>query len=179
MRHSRSHTLIVWVSCRCWIKYESFNFQREPPDAEPHVRWCGRTGAARLPPTRCAPGRAHSFEGESPLRTRQGESLAERQGCPSRGGIRRKPQAKRWPDEQKPHKRRQGWMRRQRSSKSDTCTESLDVYAAGISVKVGAQYPGRSVILPRASVTERWRDEMAEVSRRHSRSGDQTEGPNT
>jgi hypothetical protein len=127
----------------------------------------------------CAPGRAHSFEGESPLRTRQGESLAERQGCPSRGGIRRKPQAKRWPDEQKPHKRRQGWMRRQRSSKSDTCTESLDVYAAGISVKVGAQYPGRSVILPRASVTERWRDEMAEVSRRHSRSGDQTEGPNT
>jgi uncharacterized membrane protein YidH (DUF202 family) len=39
----------------------------------------------------CAPGRAHSLGGESPLRTRQGESLAERQGCPSRGGIWRKP----------------------------------------------------------------------------------------
>src|ERR1700683_3761959 len=22
----------------------------EPPDADPHVRWCGRGGAARLPP---------------------------------------------------------------------------------------------------------------------------------
>jgi hypothetical protein len=126
----------------------------------------------------CAPGRAHSLEGESPLRTRQGESLAERQGCPSQGGIRRKPQAKRWPDEQKPHKRRQGWMRRQRSSKSDTCTESFDVYAAGISGKVGAQYPGRSAILPCASDAERRRDGMAEVSRGHSRSGDRTEGPN-
>src|SRR5271157_1139497 len=34
-----------------------------------------------------APGRAHSLGGESPLHTRQGEVLAERQGCPSRGGI--------------------------------------------------------------------------------------------
>ena len=95
-----------------------------------------------------APGRAHSLEGESPLRTRQGESLAGRQGCPSRGGIRRKPQAKRWPDEQKPHTRRQDWMRRQIDSKFDTCTESRDVYEAGISGKVSAQYPGRSVGLP-------------------------------
>lgn len=70
-------------------------------------------------------------------------------------------------------------MRRQRASKSDTCTESLDVYAAGISGKVGAQYPGRSVILPCASAAERRRDEMAEVSRGHSRSGDRTEGLNT
>jgi hypothetical protein len=31
--------------------------------------------------------------------------------------------------------------------KSDTCTESLCVYAAGISVKVRAHYPGRSVSL--------------------------------
>ena len=30
-----------------------------------------------------APGRAHSLGGESPLHTRQGEVLAERQGCPS------------------------------------------------------------------------------------------------
>jgi hypothetical protein len=29
-----------------------------------------------------APGRAHSLGGVSPLHTRQGEVLAERQGCP-------------------------------------------------------------------------------------------------
>ena len=34
-----------------------------------------------------APGRAHSLGGGSPLHTRQGEVLAKRQGCPSRGGI--------------------------------------------------------------------------------------------
>ena len=39
-------------------------------------------------------------------------------------------------------------MRRRISSKSNTCTESVDVDAAGISVKVGAHYPGRSVSLP-------------------------------
>jgi len=33
------------------------------------------------------PGRAHSLGGGSPLQTRQGELLAERQGCPPRGGI--------------------------------------------------------------------------------------------
>jgi hypothetical protein len=36
-------------------------------------------------------------------------------------------------------------MRRQLSSKSDTCTERADVDAAGISVKAGVHYPGRSV----------------------------------
>lgn len=70
-------------------------------------------------------------------------------------------------------------MRRQLSSKSSTCTESFDVNAAGISGKVSAQYPGRSAILPCASVAERRRDEVAEVSRGHSRFGDQAEGPNT
>ena len=35
----------------------------------------------------CAPGWAQSLGSESLLRTRQGESLAGRQGCPSRGGI--------------------------------------------------------------------------------------------
>jgi hypothetical protein len=116
-----------------------------------------------------APGMAHSLGGESPLRTRQGESLAGRQGCPPRGGIRRKPQAKRWPDEQKPHKRRQSWMRRLISSKSNTCTESYGVDAAGISGKVSAQYPGRPVVLPCARVVERRRDEKTGVSRGHSR----------
>src|SRR5580704_9478258 len=47
-----------------------------------------------------APGRAHSLGGVSPLHTRQGEVLAEQQGCPSRGGIRRKLEAKRCSDEQ-------------------------------------------------------------------------------
>lgn len=70
-------------------------------------------------------------------------------------------------------------MRRQASSKSNTCTESFDVYAAGISEKVGAQYPGRSAILPCASDAERRCEEVAEVSRGHSRSGDQAEGLNT
>ena len=35
-------------------------------------------------------------------------------------------------------------MRRRISLKSDTYTKSMDVYAAGISVKVCAHYPGRS-----------------------------------
>jgi len=58
-------------------------------------------------------------------------------------------------------------MRRQLSSKSDTCTEGMDVYAAGISVKVDAHYPGRSAGLPGATVAERRRDGSAEVSRGH------------
>jgi hypothetical protein len=70
-------------------------------------------------------------------------------------------------------------MRRRISSKSNTCTESFDVDAAGISGKVSAQYPGRSVILPSARVVERRCDEMAEVSRGHSRRSDRAEGPNT
>ena len=70
-------------------------------------------------------------------------------------------------------------MRGHGSLKPDTCTESTDVYAAGISVKVGAHYPGRSVDLPRgATTTERWPDGSAEVSRGHSRSFDPTKGPN-
>ena len=36
---------------------------------------------------RCAPGRAQSLGGASPLQARQRELLAGRQGCPSRGGI--------------------------------------------------------------------------------------------
>jgi hypothetical protein len=45
----------------------------------------GVTGKAgdSLPMSIVAPGRAHSLGSESLLRTRQGESLAGRQGCPS------------------------------------------------------------------------------------------------
>ena len=49
-------------------------------------------------------------------------------------------------------------MRRQRSSKSNTCTEGMDVDAAGISAKVGAHYPGRSVDLPWATSIVRCRE---------------------
>jgi len=69
-------------------------------------------------------------------------------------------------------------MRRQISSKSKTCPEGMDVDAAGISVKVGAHYPGRSVDLPCATGIERCREGSAEVSRGPSRSIDRTEGPN-
>jgi hypothetical protein len=69
-------------------------------------------------------------------------------------------------------------MRRRISSKSNTCTEGVIVYAAGISVKVGAHYPGRSADLPCATVAKRRRDGSVEVSRGHSRFIDRTEGPN-
>ena len=69
-------------------------------------------------------------------------------------------------------------MRRPISSKSHTCTEDMYVYAAGISGKVDAHYPGRSVHLPRATGSERNRDGGVEVSRWHSRSADRTEGRN-
>lgn len=64
------------------------------------------------------------------------------------------------------------------SSKPHTCTEGVDVDAAGISVKVHAHYPGRSVVLPCATDAERRWDGTAEVSRGHSRFIDRTEGPN-
>jgi hypothetical protein len=40
-------------------------------------------GCCGIPLSSGAPGRAHSLGGVSPLHTRQGEVLAERQGCPS------------------------------------------------------------------------------------------------
>jgi hypothetical protein len=69
-------------------------------------------------------------------------------------------------------------MRRRISSKSKTCPEGMDVDAAGISVKVGAHYPGRSADLPCATGIARCWEGSAEVSRGHSRSIDRTEGPN-
>gem|GEM_PF-2984160 len=62
------------------------------------------------------------------------------------------------------------WVRRPISSKPCTCTERNGVDPAGISVKVGAQYPGRSSALPeRATGIERCGDGAGEVSRGHSR----------
>ena len=54
-----------------------------------------------------------------------------------------KPQVKHRPDEQKSHTRRSYRMRRPLFSTFENCAEGMDVYAAGISVKVGAHYPGR------------------------------------
>jgi hypothetical protein len=72
-------------------------------------------------------------------------------------------------------------MREQLSSKSNTCTESADVDVTDISAKVSAQYPGRSVNVPRnIGVTPigRWTEALTEVSRRHSRHFDRAEGRN-
>ena len=54
----------------------------------------------------------------------------------------------------------------------------MDVYAAGISVKAGVHYPGRSVCLLRATAVVRRLDGQTEVSRRHSKAIDQPEGRN-
>ncbi len=69
-------------------------------------------------------------------------------------------------------------MRGRKSSKSNTCPEGAVVYAAGISGKVSAHYPGRSASLPCATGAGRCWDGVAEVSRGHSRWIDPTEGPN-
>src|SRR3989338_4825782 len=133
-----------WGWFRCWIPSDASSMFNEPPYAEPHVRWCERATGVTPSPTRCAPGRAHLLGGESPLLALQGEELAERQGCRGRLRIWRKPKAKRWPDEQEADTRRHGGVRWPISSKPKTCTERRDVYPTGISVKVSAQYPGRS-----------------------------------
>ncbi len=86
-----------------------------------------------------APGRAHLLGGESPLRTRQGEPLAERQGCRGRLRIWRKPKAKRWPDEQEADRRRRCGVSSPLSAKPNTCTEHNGVDPTGISVKVSAK----------------------------------------
>ena len=34
--------MIVWGWCRCSIRRDDSSASNEPPDAEPHVRWCER-----------------------------------------------------------------------------------------------------------------------------------------
>ena len=101
----------------------------------------------------CARQGAHTWRCKSstrPARGRVGQT-ARVQGCRGRLRIWRKPKAKRWPDEQEADRRRHGGVRRRISSKPETCTERRDVYPTGISVKVGASYPGRSAWVPRAT----------------------------
>lgn len=85
-----------------------------------------------------------------------------------RGDVGRKPKAKRWPDEQKPH-RHLHRVRRPLSLKPKVCTEGVGVDAAGISAKAGASYLGRSLCVPMAAIeAERSRETHGEVSRGHS-----------
>lgn len=98
----------------------------------------------------------------------QKEDLAEGQLRSREATVGRKPMAKRWPDEQKPH-RRTHRMRGQLSLKSKVCTEDVSVYVAGISVKAGESYLGRSGDMPERARTVGTRCEVsAEVSRGHS-----------
>ena len=61
--------------------------------------------------------------------------------------------------------------------KSHNCTEGMDVYVAGISVKVARITRGDLLFCQSAIVVERRRDGAGEVSRGHSRSATRTEGP--
>ena len=91
----------------------------------------------------CAPGRAHSLEGESPLHARQGEMLAKRQ-LHNREVV--------WEGSRRQNTgltnrnliRLYLWIRSHTPLKSNTCTEINAVNEAGISVKVNVHYPGRS-----------------------------------
>lgn len=119
---------------------------------------------------------------KSLLLTRPGEELAERQLRHREVYGGRNLMAKHWPDEQEPYTRQSRWMRGPRTLKSKTCTESVVVYGAGISVKAGAHYPGRSPLLFREELDlQRCRAmEDGEVSRDHrsptgSRTKDLTE----
>ena len=72
-------------------------------------------------------------------------------------------------------------MRGPKDSKSDTCTEHAEVNAAGISVKVGAPYLGRSDSTPSMDGNP---GREARLSCQKSAEGivgqlDRTEGPNT
>ena len=60
------------------------------------------------------------------------------------------------------------------SLKPEVCMEGVDVDAAGISVKAGAQYPGRPEVMPaRAMAAGRWQEVTSGVSRGHSSPYDQ------
>ena len=106
-------------------------------------------------------------ECQSDDRLAEGRS-SRRTTAEPRGEVGRKSMAKRWPDEQEPP-RRMHRMRGPIIPKSKVCTEGVGVNAAGISVKAGASYLGRSSGVPMAAIeVERPRDTPGEVSRGHS-----------
>ena len=134
--------------------------------------WTTATESAESPLSLRAPGRAHALGGSSPLHARQGEVLAGRQGCPPRGGIRRKPQAKRYRDEQEPHTRH---------CDGDETASIVEVQSlSGRSwCRCGADerggvcaLPGETLFAaPEATAVERRREGEPGVSRGHSRRG--------
>ncbi len=106
-------------------------------------------------------------ECQSDDRLAEGRS-SRRTTAEPRGEVGRKSRAKRWPDEQEPH-RQTHRIRRLLSLKSKVCTEGVGVNAAGISVKAGASYLGRSSGVPMAAIeVGRPRAAHEEVSRGHS-----------
>src|ERR1019366_2664177 len=52
MPPTRSLGSTTWNWSRCWTPSGASRLLHEPPDAEPHVRWCGRTARVTSPPTR-------------------------------------------------------------------------------------------------------------------------------
>jgi hypothetical protein len=69
--------LPTWGCSRCWLLTDASRRFHEPPDAEPHVRWCGRTAGVTPPPTRSVEGRSRPIRAaESPTAAvpRQGAS---------------------------------------------------------------------------------------------------------
>ena len=106
-------------------------------------------------------------ECQSDDRLAEGRS-SRRTTAEPRGEVGRKSRAKRWPDEQEPH-RQTHRIRRLLSLKSKVCTEGVGVNAACISVKAGASYLGRSSGVPMAAIeVGRPRAAHEEVSRGHS-----------
>lgn len=86
--------------------------------------------------------------------------------------------AKRWPDEQEADMRRRIGVRWRYSLKPETCTERYDVDPTGISVKVGASYPGRSDCGARKGYRPPEGDGMLGQKSAEGIVGDNTEGPN-
>ena len=70
------------------------------------------------------------------------------------------------------------WARRPRDPKPYSHPDRSGVDATGMWSEGHAPYPGRSISLPRASVVERRRARVMEVSRGHSSRGVCGEGPN-
>ena len=137
----RLPTSRAWGWSRCCTSSSDSRVFVEPPDAEPHVRWCGRAASVSSPPTRCAPGRAHSLGGASPLRARQGEPLAGPQGCHREVGSEGSRRQNAGPTNRK----RIGGItlgEKAKISKPDTCPEGVDVDATGISGKKWCAIPG-------------------------------------
>ena len=61
MPPTRSLGSTTWNWSRCWTPSGASRLLHEPPDAEPHVRWCGRTARVTSPPTR-SPGHSNSAQ---------------------------------------------------------------------------------------------------------------------